>query len=183
MTVAVSLRQVRKVFGSTEVIHGVNLDIAPGEFVVLVGPSGCGKSTLLRMIAGLEDVSAGEIRIDGATVNDIDPADRDIAMVFQSYALYPHMTVRDNLAFGLNARGFDAVTKANKIAATAAILGLEPLLTAIREIYLVASSSVLPWDAPWSAIREFFSSTNRYRISMPSCAPRCGSRLRRCTSD
>ena len=99
MTVAVSLRQVRKLFGATEVIHGVSLDIAPGEFVVLVGPSGCGKSTLPRMIAGLEDVSAGEIRIDGAPVNNVDPADRDIAMVFQSYALYPHMTVRENIRF------------------------------------------------------------------------------------
>ena len=128
MTVAVSLRQVRKLFGATEVIHGVSLDIAPGEFVVLVGPSGCGKSTLLRMIAGLEDVSAGEIRIDGAPVNNVDPADRDIAMVFQSYALYPHMTVRENLAFGLNARGFDAATKQQKIASTASLLGLEPLL-------------------------------------------------------
>ena len=128
MAVAVSLRQLRKHYGGAEVIHGVDLDILPGEFVVLVGPSGCGKSTLLRMIAGLEDVSAGEIRIDGAMVNDIDPADRDIAMVFQSYALYPHMTVRDNLAFGLNARGFDAAAKTNQIAATAAILGLELLL-------------------------------------------------------
>jgi multiple sugar transport system ATP-binding protein len=128
MTVAVSLRHVRKSFGTAEVIHDVNLDIAPGEFVVLVGPSGCGKSTLLRMIAGLEDVGAGEIRIDGSLVNDVDPADRDIAMVFQSYALYPHMTVRENLAFGLNARGFDGATKAKKINEVAAILGLEPLL-------------------------------------------------------
>jgi len=128
MTVAVSLRHVRKKFGTVEVIHDVDLDIAPGEFVVLVGPSGCGKSTLLRMIAGLEDVSVGEIRIDGSLVNDIDPADRDIAMVFQSYALYPHMTVRENLAFGLNARGFNAATKTKKINEVAAVLGLEPLL-------------------------------------------------------
>src|SRR5438132_1371291 len=106
MSAAVSLQSVRKAFGATEVIHDVNLEIAPGEFLVLVGPSGCGKSTLLRMIAGLEDVTSGEIAIDNETVNDVDPADRDIAMVFQSYALYPHMTVRENLAFGLNARGF-----------------------------------------------------------------------------
>ena len=128
MTVAVSLRNVRKRFGAADVIHGVSLDIEPGEFVVLVGPSGCGKSTLLRMIAGLEEVTSGEIRIDGAVVNDIDPADRDIAMVFQNYALYPHMTVRDNLAFALNARRFTADAKARKIAGTATILGLETLL-------------------------------------------------------
>jgi multiple sugar transport system ATP-binding protein len=128
MTSAVTLRQVRKVFGTAEVIRSVDLDIIPGEFLVLVGPSGCGKSTLLRMIAGLEEVSSGEIAIDGSVVNDIDPADRDIAMVFQSYALYPHMTVRENLAFGLDARGLDAATKAKKIEDGAAILELGALL-------------------------------------------------------
>ena len=128
MTFAVTLRQVRKFFGTTEVIRSVDLDIVPGEFLVLVGPSGCGKSTLLRMIAGLEEVSSGEIAIDGSVVNDVDPADRDIAMVFQSYALYPHMTVRENLAFGLNARGLDAAAKAKRIEAGAAILELGALL-------------------------------------------------------
>ncbi|HZP79030.1 MAG TPA: sn-glycerol-3-phosphate ABC transporter ATP-binding protein UgpC [Pseudolabrys sp.] len=128
MTVTVSLRQVRKAFGAAEVIHGIDLDIAPGEFVVLVGPSGCGKSTLLRMIAGLESVSSGEIAIDGLVVNDIDPADRDIAMVFQSYALYPHMTVRENLAFSLDARGLSRAAKTEKIGQVALVLGLETLL-------------------------------------------------------
>src|SRR5262245_40193218 len=97
----VSLRRLRKVFGAHSVVHGIDLDIADREFLVLVGPSGCGKSTILRMIAGLEDVSAGEIRIDGETVNERDPKDRDIAMVFQDYALYPHMTVAANMAFSL----------------------------------------------------------------------------------
>ena len=128
MSVAVSLRSVRKAFGMTKVIHDLDLEIAPGEFLVLVGPSGCGKSTLLRMIAGLEDVTSGQIAIDGEVVNDVDPADRDIAMVFQSYALYPHMTVRGNLAFGLNARGFGADEKTRKIDDIANVLGLEPLL-------------------------------------------------------
>jgi len=128
MTVAVNLRRVRKSYGAAEVIHGIDLDIASGEFLVLVGPSGCGKSTLLRMIAGLEDVTAGEIKIDGEVVNDVDPADRDIAMVFQSYALYPHMTVRENLAFGLDARRFAAAEKSAKIAEAATVLGLESLL-------------------------------------------------------
>src|SRR4051812_14916024 len=96
-----SLRTVSKSFGKVEVLRAVDLDVTEGEFVVLVGPSGCGKSTLLRIIAGLEKASAGEIHIGGKLVNDVPAADRGIAMVFQSYALYPHMTVRENLAFGL----------------------------------------------------------------------------------
>jgi ABC-type sugar transport system ATPase subunit len=99
-----SLQGLRKSFGPLEVVHGVDLEIADREFVVLVGPSGCGKSTILRMIAGLEDISSGRVLIDGAIVNNREPKDRDIAMVFQDYALYPHMTVYDNLAFGLRYR-------------------------------------------------------------------------------
>src|SRR3954463_13718656 len=97
----VSFREVVKTYGKTRVLHGISLDIADGEFVVLVGPSGCGKSTLLRMLAGLEDITGGTIAIDGRVVNDVDSKDRDIAMVFQSYALYPHMTVRENMGFPL----------------------------------------------------------------------------------
>ncbi len=100
-----SLRGIVKRFGSFEVVHGIDLDIQHGEFVVFVGPSGCGKSTLLRMIAGLEEISAGEFCIDGVRVNEVAPAKREIAMVFQSYALYPHMSVYDNLAFGLQTAG------------------------------------------------------------------------------
>jgi ABC-type sugar transport system ATPase subunit len=96
-----TLRDVRKSYGDTEIIHGVDLDIAHGEFVVFVGPSGCGKSTLLRMIAGLEQISSGELRIDGVRMNETTPAKREIAMVFQSYGLYSHMAVYKNLAFGL----------------------------------------------------------------------------------
>ena len=97
----VEIRNVRKAFGPVEILHGVSVDIADGEFVVLVGPSGCGKSTLLRMLAGLENITAGEIAIGGKVVNAVPPKDRDIAMVFQNYALYPHMTVFDNMAFSL----------------------------------------------------------------------------------
>ena len=96
---SVGIRDVRKAFGTTEVVHGVNITIDDGEFVVLVGPSGCGKSTLLRMIAGLENITAGEISIGDRVVNNVPPKERDIAMVFQNYALYPHMTVADNMAF------------------------------------------------------------------------------------
>src|SRR5678815_1676570 len=105
---SVSFRNVEKSFGSTKVIHGIGFDIADGEFTVLVGPSGCGKSTLLRMLAGLEAISGGTIAIDGKVVNDIESKDRDIAMVFQSYALYPHMTVADNMGFSLRLRRADA---------------------------------------------------------------------------
>ena len=101
---AVSLRNVVKAYGTTEVIHGVDLEIESGEFVVFVGPSGCGKSTLLRMIAGLEEVTAGEIAIGDRVVNALPPRARDIAMVFQDYALYPHKTVFENMAFGLRLR-------------------------------------------------------------------------------
>src|SRR6187200_2071962 len=102
---AISLRKVIKRYGTGEranqVIHGVDAEIADGEFVVIVGPSGCGKSTLLRMVAGLEEISGGEIAIGGRVVNELEPSERDIAMVFQNYALYPHMSVFDNMAYGL----------------------------------------------------------------------------------
>jgi len=101
---SVAFNEVKKKFGKTPVLHGISLDIADGEFMVLVGPSGCGKSTLLRMLAGLEDISAGTIAIGSRVVNDIDSKDRDIAMVFQSYALYPHMTVGENMGFSLRLR-------------------------------------------------------------------------------
>ena len=97
----VRLRGIKKSYGKVDVIHGIDLDIEPGEFVVFVGPSGCGKTTLLRMIAGLEEISAGDIFITGERVNDLPPSQRGVAMVFQSYALYPHKTVYDNMAFGL----------------------------------------------------------------------------------
>ncbi len=97
----ISLKDIRKAYGKTEVIHGIDMEIADGELIVIVGPSGCGKSTLLRMVAGLETVTGGEIEIDGSRVNDLEPMDRNIAMVFQNYALYPHMSVFDNMAYGL----------------------------------------------------------------------------------
>jgi sn-glycerol 3-phosphate transport system ATP-binding protein len=103
----ISLQDIRKTYqGGVEAVKGVSLDIADGELVVLVGPSGCGKSTLLRMVAGLERITSGTLRIGERVVNDLEPAERDIAMVFQNYALYPHMTVRGNLAYGLKNRGF-----------------------------------------------------------------------------
>lgn len=124
----VSLNAVKKRFGSTEVIHGVSTDIQDGEFIVIVGPSGCGKSTLLRMVAGLESVSEGEIQIGGKRVNELEPMDRDIAMVFQNYALYPHMSVRQNMGYGLKIAGLAKVEIDEKVQAAAKLLQLEDYL-------------------------------------------------------
>ena len=124
----VAVRNLRKSFGSVAVIHGVDIDILDGEFVVLVGPSGCGKSTLLRMIAGLESITAGTIQIGERVVNNLPPAERDIAMVFQSYALYPHKTVVANMGFALKLRGTDPRTVKERVQKAAEILGLTPYL-------------------------------------------------------
>jgi multiple sugar transport system ATP-binding protein len=124
----VSLRNVMKSYGDAAVIHGVSVDIADGEFVVLVGPSGCGKSTLLRMIAGLEAITSGEIEIDDRVVNELEPKDRDIAMVFQNYALYPHMSVEKNMGFSLEHRGGSKAEIAERVSWAAEILGLTQLL-------------------------------------------------------
>jgi multiple sugar transport system ATP-binding protein len=123
-----TLRGLRKTYGPIEAIKGIDLDIADREFVVFVGPSGCGKSTLLRMIAGLEQISGGELQIDGQRVNEIGPADRGLAMVFQSYALYPHMTVRQNMGFALRLARVPRAERDRKVADAARILQLDPYL-------------------------------------------------------
>ena len=129
---AISIRKVVKRYGrgahANQVIHGVDAEIADGEFIVIVGPSGCGKSTLLRMVAGLEEISEGEIAIAGRVVNQVEPAERDIAMVFQNYALYPHMSVFDNMAYGLKIAKVAPAEIAARVARAAAILQLEPFL-------------------------------------------------------
>jgi len=125
----ISLRDVKKSYGTTAVIHGVSVDIDDGEFIVIVGPSGCGKSTLLRMIAGLEIITEGEISIGERVVNKLEPKDRDIAMVFQNYALYPHMSVYDNMAYGLKIAGTPKAEIDSRVAEAAGILELQDLLT------------------------------------------------------
>ncbi|MEO5771525.1 MAG: ATP-binding cassette domain-containing protein, partial [Burkholderiaceae bacterium] len=125
---SVHIRSVKKRFGEVEVLHGVSIDIPDGSFTVLVGPSGCGKSTLLRMVAGLENISGGEIEIGGRVVNQVPPKERDIAMVFQNYALYPHMTVRDNMAFSLLLAKKSKAFIDERVNKAAGILGLAPLL-------------------------------------------------------
>jgi sn-glycerol 3-phosphate transport system ATP-binding protein len=124
----VSFREVRKRYGELEVIHGVSTEVADGEFVVIVGPSGCGKSTLLRMVAGLEPITSGEIRIGSRVVNDLEPKDRDIAMVFQNYALYPHMTVYENMSYGLRIQRCSKAEIEERVQKAAAILELRNLL-------------------------------------------------------
>src|SRR3954468_122196 len=124
----IKLTNVQKSYGAVDVLHGINLDIRDGEFVVFVGPSGCGKSTLLRTIAGLEKITGGEIAIDGKRVNDVTAADRGLAMVFQSYALYPHMSVRQNLAFGLENSNMPKAEIAERIAEAARMLEIDSYL-------------------------------------------------------
>ncbi|MGZ5196149.1 MAG: ATP-binding cassette domain-containing protein, partial [Ramlibacter sp.] len=129
---AISFRKVVKRYRTglqeVQVIHGVDAEVAPGEFIVIVGPSGCGKSTLLRMVAGLEEITSGEIAIADRVVNKLEPADRDIAMVFQNYALYPHMSVFDNMAYGLKIRKMPAAEIKSRVDKAAAILELGALL-------------------------------------------------------
>src|SRR5688572_15932040 len=124
----VHLRGVKKSYDKLEVIHGIDMEIAHGEFIVIVGPSGCGKSTLLRMVAGLERITAGEVAIGGRVVNELEPKDRDIAMVFQNYALYPHMSVYENMSYGLRIKRFSREDIETRVRRAAGILELEPFL-------------------------------------------------------
>src|SRR3954453_4455472 len=124
----VTLKDIRKSYGEVQIIKGVDLKVDDRDFCVFVGPSGCGKSTLLRMIAGLEEITSGEMLIDGQRVNEVPPAERGLAMVFQSYALYPHMTVRDNMAFSLRLAGVPKEERMRKVTEAANVLHLGPLL-------------------------------------------------------
>ena len=179
---SLTLRGINKRYEETEVMKSVNLDINDGEFVVFVGPSGCGKSTLMRMIAGLEDISAGDLMIDGTRVNELPPAKRGIAMVFQSYALYPHMTLYDNMAFGLKLAGekkpeIDAAVSRRRRFSTSITCW-----TASRSSFRAGSGSGWRSGARSCASRTCSSSTNRFRTSTPRCACRCASNSRGCTT-
>ena len=145
----IKLINVNKTFsGNVTVIPELNLEINDGEFVILVGPSGCGKSTTLRMIAGLEDVTSGELFIGGRKVNNVAPKDRDIAMVFQSYALYPHMTVYNNLAFGLKLRGEGKAEIDKKVRAAAKMLDIEKYLPKYNSLPTISSKRLRSGAAP-----------------------------------
>jgi multiple sugar transport system ATP-binding protein len=178
----VEVRSVVKRFGSVQVLHGIDVTIEDRSFVVLLGPSGCGKSTLLRIIAGLEQVTEGEIAIGRRVVNDVEPKSRDVAMVFQNYALYPHMKVFDNMAFSLKLAKIDSATIKQKVERAADILNLTEYLERYPRQLSGGSGSALPWGAPSSATLRSSCSTNRCRISTPSSGCKCVQRSRPCTS-
>jgi multiple sugar transport system ATP-binding protein len=165
------ISNLQKRFGTVDVLKGINLAVEEGGFLVLVGPSGCGKSTLLNTIAGLESITGGEIRINGRTVNNLHPSQRDIAMVFQSYALYPNMSVGQNIAFGMEMRGVPKAERDKAVAGVAKTLQISHLL-----------ASVSRWEGRWCAIRRSSCSTSRSPISTPSCASTCAPKSSACTS-
>lgn len=176
------LRSVRKSFDQTTVIPGVDLQVDHGEFVVFVGPSGCGKSTLLRLIAGLDAPSGGEILIDGESVIDVGAADRGCAMVFQSYALYPHMTVYANMAFGLENARVPRADIREKVRQAAALLRLDQLLE--RKPTQLSGDSASAWRsaARSCAIPRYSCSTNPCPIWMRSCGSPCAPNCAICTN-
>ena len=173
---------VRKSYGALEVVHGVSIDIADGDFVILVGPSGCGKSTLLRMIAGLESITSGDIKIGDRVVNTLAPKDRDIAMVFQNYALYPHKTVAENMGFALKLRGTPKAEIEQRVRRAAESSMSGRCSTAIRASFPAGSASASRWAGLSSAIRRCSCSTSRSPTSTPSSGCRCGPRSRNCIS-
>jgi ABC-type Fe3+/spermidine/putrescine transport system ATPase subunit len=157
----VILQDIVKQFGKVEVVHGISLDIADKEFVVLVGPSGCGKSTVLRMVAGLEKITSGSVSIGERVVNDVAPKDRDVAMVFQNYALYPHMNVFDNMSFGLKLSKTPKSEILSRVTEAASC-------SASPTSFPADSASGWPWAAPSCANRPFFCSMSRFPTSTPS---------------
>ena len=167
------IKGLRKRYGALEVLKGIDLTLDKGGFLVLIGPSGCGKSTLLGTIAGLESVSAGEICIEGQQINDLHPSKRDIAMVFQSYALYPNMTVAENMAFGMEMRGVSKPEREKAVAEVAKTLQLEHLLKRRPSQLSGGSASASQWGAHWFASPASSCSTSRCPISTQSCASIC----------
>lgn len=169
----IRLEGLVKRYGAVEVLHGINLDMAEHEFTVLVGPSGCGKSTTLRMIAGLEDVSEGEVWMGDRAISRLDPKDRDIAMVFQDYALYPHMNVAKNMSFSLRLQKRPTAEIDRKVRDVADMLGLSPFLNRKPVNCRADSARGSRWGAHCAAMPARFCSMNRCPIWMRNCAGRC----------
>ena len=179
----IRLERATKIYANgVTALDAMTLDIHDGEFMVLVGPSGCGKSTLLRMIAGLEEVTEGRILIGDRDVTRLRPRDRDIAMVFQNYALYPQMTVEENLGFGLKLRRVPRQERTRRVRQVASTLGLETLLERRPAQLSGDNGSASPWAGPWCASRRPSSWTSRFRTSTPSCGSRCVGNWRACTT-
>ncbi len=172
--------KVSKRFEGVEVLKGIDLSLAHGEFLVLLGPSGCGKSTLLNIIAGLLEPTSGDVRIGDRSVVGVHPKDRNIAMVFQSYALYPNMSVRRNIGFGLEMRGVPA-TEREAVDRAAEILQIGRSSTAGQPSFRAVNVSASLSAGRWCAIRQCSSSTSRCPISTPSCAWKCAANCAACT--
>lgn len=170
---SIRLRNVTKRFGKTETLHNINLDIEDGEFAVFVGPSGCGKSTLLRMIAGLEEISDGEVLIDDEVINDVAPSHRGVAMVFQSYALYPHMTVAENMGYGLKVNKVPKEQIRHQIEMVAKTLQLSHLLDRKPKQLSVGSVSASPLAVPLCATRKCSCLMNRFPTLTPNSVSKC----------
>ena len=170
----VKLRNTFKKYGEVQVIHGVDLDIEDGEFCVFVGPSGCGKSTLLRMIAGLEETTNGTIQIGTRDVTQADPADRGVAMVFQTYALYPHMSVAENMGFGLKMTGHPKSEIQSKVSEASRILKLDEYLDRNQKLYPAAKGNGLPSGAQLFEVQKYFCLTNPFPTLMRNFALTCG---------
>jgi ABC-type sugar transport system ATPase subunit len=176
----ITLDRVSKIYpNGVPAVREVSLDIKDGEFMIFLGPSGCGKSTTLRMIAGLESVTSGRLSIGGQLMNDVDPADRNVAIVFQNYALYPHMSVAGNLAFGLQLRHVPKAEIERRIAGISAMLGIRELLD--RKPAHLSGGQRQRSGAPWCASRRPSCWMSRCRTSTPSCVPRCGPNSSSCT--
>jgi len=181
---SLSLKHINKTYpNGFEAVKDFNLEIEDKEFIIFVGPSGCGKSTTLRMIAGLEDITSGELKIGDKVVNDVEPKDRDIAMVFQNYALYPHMTVYDNMAFGLKLRKVPKDQIDKMVREAAKILDLEPLLDRKQKLFPVDRDSVLLWDVRSFVIQRYSLWTSLFQTWMQNSVDRCVSRSLNCTRD
>ncbi len=179
---SVVLKNVCKSYGDTHVIRDVSLEIPDGEFCVLVGPSGCGKSTLLRMIAGLEEISGGTVGINDRDVTDVEPKMRDIAMVFQSYALYPQMTVRENMGFALKMAKMSKADINQKVESTAELRAYRHCWSGYRKICPAVSASGLLWGAPSCVTHKCSCSTSLCRTWMPNCELKCAARSANCIS-
>ena len=177
-----SIKGVRKSFGAVEVLNNIDIELEDGGFLVLLGPSGCGKSTLLSIIAGLEPSSGGDVFIGERNVNNVHPKDRNIAMVFQSYALYPTMSVKRNIGFGLEMRKVPEDAREEGFGGRRSSCRSSICSSASPASFRAGSASAWPWAAPLCATRTYSCSTSRSATSMPSCASRCAPRSSACTT-
>ena len=178
----IRFEKIEKSFGSVRVLSPIDLVLDAGEFTVLVGPSGCGKSTTLRILAGLESPNAGEIYFDGKPISHLAPKDRDIAMVFQDYALYPHMNIAKNMSFALRLRRAPKAEIEEKVRRVAGTLNIAHLLDRKPAELSGGHGSASPWAGPWSGTRRRSCSTSRSRTWMRTCGPGCAPSWPRCAT-